>query len=80
MNANNFLIETRLECISRSGMITIDHPYDGSNFDVIFLCACNAVKDISYNMTLEEISNMIVTKFMTIFHNHFVIKQHFNWL
>ncbi len=80
MNANNFLIETRLECISRSGMITTDHSNDGSNFDVIFLCACNEVKDISYNMTLEEISNMIVTKFMTIFHNHFVIKQHFNWL
>ena len=80
MNANNFLIETRLECISRSGMITTDHSNDGSNFDIIFLCACNSFQDFSYNMSLEEISNRIVTRFMTIFHNHFVVKQHFNWL
>ena len=80
MNANNFWTKTRLECISRSGMITTDHSGDDSNFDIIFLYACSDVKDISYNMSLEEISNRIVTRFMTIFHNHVVTKQHFNWL
>ena len=70
-----------LECISRSGMITTDHPEEGSNFSLIFLVVKQELEEtladpnISYRKKIDS----FVCRFMTLLHRVIVQKMHYNW-
>ena len=70
-----------LECISRSGMITTDHPYDGSNFSLIFLVVRQELSDLLENPDISDRDKIdsFVSRFMTLMHRVIVQKMHYNW-
>ena len=73
--------DAKHECISRSGMVDIDHTGgDGSNFSVIFLAAfTEAARASEGNIFTEEFKEEIVNRFMIYQHEMIVRRRHFNW-
>lgn len=74
--------DTRHECISRSGMVDVDHTGgDGSNFSVIFLAAfTEAASNLSgKGLFSNEFKEEVVNRFMIYQHEMIVRRQHFNW-
>lgn len=75
------LDDTRHECISRSGMVDIDHTGgDGSDFSVVFLAAfTEAARTTKGNIFTDGFKEEIVNRFMTYQHEMIVQRRHFNW-
>lgn len=75
------LDDARYECISRSGMVDIDHTGgDGSDFSVVFLAAfTEAARASKGNIFTDKFKEEIVNRFMTYQHEMIVQRRHFNW-
>lgn len=74
--------ESRHECISRSGMVDLDHTRGyGSNFSLIFLAAFTETLANSEpkDLLTGKFKSELVNRFMAYHHELFVEKQHYNW-
>lgn len=72
----------RHECLSRSGMVDIDHTGgDGSDFNVVFLAAFEeAASNLGGEGLLsDKFREEVVNRFMTYQHEMIVQRRHFNW-
>lgn len=72
----------RHECLSRSGMVGIDHTRRvGSNFNVVFLTTFEeAISNLGGEGLLgDKFREKVVNRFMTYQHEMIVQRRHFNW-
>lgn len=92
---NNFIKsidELRHDLISRSGLSN-KKCIDGSTFDLIWVTTMNYINpsklifdsinhpdpEMYYKANIEDYKTNFRNKFMSLFHNIVIKKQHFNW-